>query len=325
MASGVNACTLCHPWPGPVEKSVKQKIILDVDTGFDDAVALLLAGHHAALELVAVTVCHGNAPLAVTLENTRRVLAAGGLGHVPVYAGAERALIAPPLATDATQDKVFDLPPASRPVEAQRAAEFLIDYYLSPAGPETVLVPLAPQTNVALALRLEPRLAARVPRVMTMAGAYQEGNSTPSAEFNVLADPEAAHIVFTAGWPITMVGLEVTAQALVTLADLADLRGLGTPWAACAADILEPPVRWWLDQMGWAGGQVYDACAVAAVADPGLLTIKPMHVDIELGGAFTRGRTVADVIGWHRRPANVDVGVALDRGRFLAILRAGLR
>ncbi|MBL8056591.1 MAG: nucleoside hydrolase [Anaerolineales bacterium] len=304
---------------------MKQKIILDVDTGFDDAVALLLAGHHPALELAAVTVCHGNAPLAVTVENTRRVLAAGGLGHVPVYAGAERALVAPPLKTDPLQHHRFDLPPAARPLERQRAAEFLIDYYLSPAGPETVLVPLAPQTNLALALRLEPRLAERCPRLVTMAGAYLEGNSTPSAEFNILADPEAAHIVFTAGWPLTMVGLEVTAQAYVTPADLARLRALGTPWAALAADIFEPHLRWWQTEMNWPGGQIYDACAVAAVVDPALLTTKPMHVDIELGGAFTRGRTVADAIGWHRQPANVDVGVGLDRERFLAVLLAGLQ
>ncbi len=101
--------------------------------------------------------------------------------------------------------------PATLTVRPERAAEFLIDYYLGPLGPEAVYVRLGPQTNLALALRQEPRLAQRIPRIVTMAGAYQEGNSTPSAGFNVLADPGAAHIVFTAGIPITMVELEVTA------------------------------------------------------------------------------------------------------------------
>ncbi len=105
--------------------------------------------------------------------------------------------------------------PTSTP-QPQRAAEFLIDNYLSPQGSSTCYVPLGPQTNLALALRLEPKIAERIPSITTMAGAYIEGNITPSAEFNVLADPEAAHIVFTAGIPITMVGLEVTAQALLT-------------------------------------------------------------------------------------------------------------
>ncbi len=299
------------------------KLILDVDTGFDDAVAILLAGRHPALDLRAVCVTFGNAPLAITLENTLRTIQVGALERVPVYAGAASALVTPPLRTDPMQHAVLAAPPATLTARAERAAEFLIDYYLGPLGPETVYVPLGPQTNLALALRLEPRLAQRIPRIVTMAGAYQEGNSTPSAEFNVLADPEAAHIVFTAGIPLTMVGLEVTAQALVTPAELASLRA-GPPWARTAAEILDPHVRWWIDTMGWPGGQVYDACAVAAVADPDLLRTRPMHVDIELRGEHTRGRTVADVIGWHAQPPNVDVGVGLDRARFIRFLLEGL-
>jgi len=304
---------------------MKQKLILDVDTGFDDAIAILLAGHHPALELVAVCVTHGNAPLAITLDNTLRVLQAGQLAHVPVYVGAPHALIAPPLRTDPLQHARFDLPAATFKPQPRRAAEFLMDYYLGPDGPDTIYVPVGPQTNLALALRLESRLARRIPRLMTMAGAYIEGNSTPSAEFNVLADPEAAHIVFTSGVPMTMVGLEVTAQALITLDDLARLRAIGTPWALASAAIMEPHVRWWIDQMGWGGGQVYDACAVAALIEPGILHTQPMHVDIELHGEHTRGRTVAGVIGWHPQPPNVDVGTGINKARFIEILLDGLR
>lgn len=158
-----------------------------------------------------------------------------------------------------------------------------------------------------------------------MAGAYLEGNTTPSAEFNVLADPEAAHIVFTSGLPITMVGLEVTAQAMITPDDLERLRALQTPWALASAALMEPAVRWWIDRVGWRGGQVYDACAVAALVEPGLLRTQPMHVDIELRGEHTRGRTVADVSGWHHQPPNVEVGIGIDRERFVEILCEGLR
>jgi inosine-uridine nucleoside N-ribohydrolase len=304
---------------------MKQKLILDVDTGFDDAVAILLAGHHPALDLVAVCAVHGNAPLEVTLDNTLRVMRAGGLEHVPVYVGAAKALVAEPLRTDPLQHKRFDLPPALVEPQPQRAAEFLIHYYLSADGPDTIYAPLGPQTNLALALQLEPRLVERIPRIVTMAGAYLEGNSTPSAEFNVLADPEAAHIVFISGFNITMVGLEACYQALITPDDVAQLRGFTTARAALAADIMQPHVEWWLEVMQWAGGPVYDAVAVAAIADPGLLQTKAAHVEIELHGTHTRGRTVADMVGWHQQPPNVNVAVKVDRARFIKVLSEGLQ
>ncbi len=307
-----------------VDNSRRQKLILDVDTGFDDAAAILLAGHHPALELVAVTVTHGNAPLSVTLDNTLRVMRVGELSHLPVYPGAERALLAAPPPSDPLQQLTLDLPPSALTAQPRRAAEFLVEYYLGQHGPDTVYVPVGPQTNLALALRLESRLVARIPRIVTMAGAYIEGNVTPSAEFNVLADPEAAHIVFNSGIPITMIGLEVTAQALVTLKDLEDLRALSTPWADAVAAIIEPNVRWWIDNLRWNGGQVYDACAVAAVIEPGILQTKPMRVDIELHGEYTRGRTVADISGWQKKAPNVEVGVGIQRNRFIEILLTGL-
>ena len=297
-----------------------QKIILDVDTGGDDAVATLLAGHHPGLNLVAVTVTHGNGPLAVTLDNTLRLVQAGNLAHVPVFAGAARPLVMEPLVTDPVQHATLPLPPASIAPQTRRAAEFLIDYYLGPDGPDTIYAPIGPETNLALALRLEPRLAQRIPRIVTMAGATLEGNTTPSAEFNILADPEAAHIVFSAGIPITMVGLEVTAQALVTLEDARQLRALGTPQAEVAAELIRSEVQWFIDHLGWSGGQIYDACAAAAVLDPTLLQTRPMNVKIELTGQFTRGRTVADISGFHHQTPNVDVGIAINRQRFMEIL-----
>ncbi len=302
-----------------------QKLILDVDTGADDAVAMLLAGHHPDLTLAAVTVTHGNGPLPITLENTLRVLAAGQLGHVPVYAGAASALVAESIIpTFEGQDELLPLPPTALAPQRQHAVNFLIDYYLSPAGPETVYVPVGPQTNLALALRLEPRLAGRIPGIVTMAGAYLEGNTTPSAEFNVLADPEAARIVFTAGIPIRMVGLEATHQALVHLQDVDRIAACESPWARLAADLLYPQVHWFIEHEAREGGEIFDAVAVAALADPALLITRPMHVDIELGGQFTRGRIVADISGRHPQAPNVAVGVGVDRDRFIQILSEGL-
>ena len=298
------------------------KVICDVDTGGDDAVAILAAGHSPLTELVAVTAVAGNAPLEVTLENSLKVVEHGALAHVPVYAGAEQPLIGaqnvPPL--DPTQERRLRLPPPTIRPQSMRAAQFLVEYYMGEAGPETILVPTAPLTNIALALRLEPRIARRIPRMVTMGGAYIEGNTTPSAEFNILADPEAAHIVYSAGIPITMIGLEVTGQALITLDDAARIRALGTPQARIAADLIAEEVQWFMDHRGWQAGQVYDACAAVGAMDLSVIETRPMHVDIELTGTHTRGRTVADISGYHKKPANVDVGVGIDRQRFMYLL-----
>jgi len=299
---------------------VKHKIILDVDTGCDDAVALLLAGHHPALDLVAVTVTHGNGPLPLTLDNTVRALEAGGLARVPVFAGADRPLVAEWLPSDPVQRATLPLPEPTLTPQTQHAVRFLVDYYMGPDGPGTLYAPVGPQTNLALALRLEPRLAARIPRIVTMAGAHHEGNYTPSAEFNVIADPEAAHIVFNAGLPITMVGLEVTDQARVTPEDVERLRALDTPQAQTAVALID-----FMYAYGWSTGQIYDACAVAAVIEPDILKTRTMCVDIELHGELTRGRTVADVFGWFPQKSNVEVGVGIDRERFVQILVEGLK
>jgi inosine-uridine nucleoside N-ribohydrolase len=301
-----------------------RKVILDVDTGADDAVALLLAGHHRALDLAAVTVTHGNAPLGTTLDNTLRLMQAGGLGHVPIFAGARRALVAGPPPSYEAQLATLPLPPASLQAQPGHAVAFLIDYYMGPDGPATTYVPLGPQTNLALALRLEPRLAQRIPHIVTMAGAYIEGNVTPSAEFNIYADPEAAYIVYNAGIPLTMVGLEVTAQAVVTVGDVAGLRGRGTRLAGLSAGLIEFQIRWFIENQGAEGGQVYDACAVAAVVEPDILRTRQMRVDIELHGELTRGRTVADISSSHQRPPNVAMGVGINRERFIQLLLEGL-
>jgi inosine-uridine nucleoside N-ribohydrolase len=122
-----------------------------------------------------------------------------------------------------------------------------------------------------------------------------------------------------------MIGLEVTAQALVTLDDLTRLRALNSERARIAAALIEPTVHWWITNMNWSGGQVYDACAVAALIAPDILRTQPMYVEIELHGTYTRGRTVADISGWQKHAPNVDVGVSLQRDRFLEILLEGLR
>lgn len=301
-----------------------QKVILDVDTGCDDAVAMLLAGHHPDLELVAALPVHGNAPLKDTLDNTLRLLSAGKLEKVPVYIGAESPLIGPIIAGHG--DQIVRMPFPDSPIipHPKKAANFLIDYYTSGEGDDTIYMPVGPLTNLALALRIEPALASQIPKIVTMGGAYLIGNNTPSAEFNILADPEAAHIVYSSGIPIVMVGLEVTDIAEIRKEDVEKIRANNTPWSEAAAQIIDIVLDIHMNKYGLPGAIIYDACAVAAVIEPGILETKSMHVDIELTGKHTRGRTVADVRGRYQQPANVAVGVGFQRERFLEILIEGL-
>jgi len=302
-----------------------QKVILDVDTGCDDAVAMLMAGHHPALEFVAVLPVHGNVHLEVTLENTLKLLSAGKLEHVPVYVGANAPLIGPIIAGDGDQIIRLPFPESSIQPKEPHAVNFLIDYYMSGEGKDTIYMPIGPLTNLALALRIEPKLAERIPKIVTMGGAYIEGNTTPSAEFNILADPEAAHIVYSAGIPITMIGLEVTDKAEIRKKDVKRIREIGTPWADAAAEIINIIIDIHLKYPGRTGGIVYDACAVAAVIDPTVFQAKPMHIDIEINGTYTRGRTVADIRDRKKLPKNVEVGTSIDREKFLDILYESLR
>ena len=302
---------------------MRQKVIMDVDTGCDDAVAMLLAGHHPNLELVAVTPVHGNAALTQTLDNTLRLLSAGKLEQVPVYTGASHPLIGPILAGDGDQVIKLPFPVSTIKPQSKDAVNFLIDYYMSDEGRDTIYMPIAPLTNLAMALRIEPRLKDRIPQIVTMGGAY----ATSFAEFNIKADPEAAAIVYSAGIPIKMIGLEVTDVAQVKQSDVDSIRKIGTPWAIAAADVMDIVVDIHTKHYGNEGAIIFDACAVAAVIEPAVVKTAPMHIDIELTGTYTRGCTVAAsrFHGGAAENANVDVGISIDRERFIQIMLESLK
>lgn len=299
-----------------------KRIVLDVDTGFDDGVALLLAAASPQLELCGATVCHGNAPLSVTLPNTRRVLHAGGFPAVPVLAGADRPLVRDPIVGEGIQTWRMEYDGPGEASEPTHAVAWLIDWLRREPGPVT-LVPVAPLTNIARVLTEAPDVRARIERLVIMGGAVQGGNTNAVAEFNIYADPEAARVVFQAGVPITMVGLDATRQARVSAAEVARIRAVGTRAALLAADLVDEALHR-AQQRDRDGVQIYDACAVAAVIDPSILTTVPMYVDIETRGELTLGQTVCDVRNRLGRAPNVDVAVGIDRERFLDLMIAAL-
>lgn len=306
------------------------KVILDVDTGTDDAIALMLAVRHPYLDLLAATSVNGNNPVAACTDNTLRVLDLLG-ADVPVYEGASTALLRDDFpiprkilhASGSMHGRQLPIPEPRSSKQDQGAIEFLIDTFMSTTD-EITLVPLGPLTNLALAIHLEPRIVDRIARVVLMGGAHDAGNTTPSAEFNIWADPESARVVFRAGLAdLHVIPLDATHRALMTAADCHRLRAAGTPASLVAATIIEGRIAAYesLQPLAAEGSApVHDALCVAYLVDATLVSGRRVHVDIETTGALTIGRTVIDIHGHFGQAPNAFVGFDADARRFVDLL-----
>ncbi|QHC24266.1 uridine-preferring nucleoside hydrolase UriH [Streptomyces sp. GS7] len=297
-----------------------RKIILDCDPGHDDAIAMLLAHGNPDIELVAVTTVVGNQTLEKVTRNALSVAAVAGITGVPFAAGNPRPLVrsvetAPDIHGETGLDGP-ELPEPAFELDRRHAVDLIIDTVMSHEPGEITIVPTAGLTNIAMAVRKEPRIAERVREVVLMGGGYHEGNWSAVAEFNIIIDPEAAHIVFNEKWPVTMVGLDLTHQALATPDVEARIAAVGTAPARFVLELLDFFREAYRENQGFAFPPVHDPCAVAYVIDPDVMTVRKAPVDIELRGALTLGMTVTDF----RAPAPADchtqVAVTLDHERF---------
>ena len=302
-------------------------VILDVDPGHDDAVAIMMACGSPGLDLLAVTTVAGNATLPKTTRNALRILSLIGRTDVPVAAGAsgplERTLRT---AEDIHGESGMDgpeIPEASFEPDGRGAVELIADTLRASPGP-VALIPVGPLTNVAALLREHPDLKAKISRVSLMGGSMGLGNTTPAAEFNIFVDPEAAREVFDSGLPITMSGLDVTHQAGVGAAERDRLRGIGGI-GEVVAGFLDFFAETYEGVFGFDAPPLHDPVAVAAILDPGVLETRPMNVQVECESDLTRGETVCDFYGVTGRPHNADVGVELDREAFFDLLHDSLK
>jgi purine nucleosidase len=271
------------------------KILLDCDPGLDDALALLLAHGDPNIELVAVTTVGGNVSVEKTTRNALELREYLGFRDVPVAAGAGEPLKgetrnAANVHGEAGLGNVT-LPAAELAASESHAVDLIIET-LRDSPDEIHLVATGPLTNIALALAREPRIVDWVASFTIMGGSYTRGNTTPAAEFNIYADPEAADAVFAAGWRVTMVGLDLTLQANVDEAIVDRMNQLGR----LGVELVAPLATFWTNPLDdeWDGQALHDVCAVAWVARPDLFTTKQARVDVELDGRFTRGMTVVD-------------------------------
>jgi inosine-uridine nucleoside N-ribohydrolase len=306
----------------------RTKVILDVDTGTDDAVALMTAALSPDLELVGATTVNGNTTIDNTTENTLRVFDWIGLPDMPVHRG-----MAQPLARTQMEQRnpagrihgaLLDLPPASNAkVQSGHAVDWLIDTYLASDG-DIVLCPVGPLTNVATAIQKAPEILEKIPRIVIMGGAHDHGNATASAEFNIWLDPEAARIVVNCGRPIRMLPLDATHQALVSKDDAQRLGELGTPAGEAAARFVLRRIDGYdaTQPMPHRAGAapVHDALAVCSIIDPSIVTMHHIPVDVEVYAELSVGRTVCDFRFRSGKPANVDFAMDADEPKFVAML-----
>jgi len=301
--------------------------VIDTDPGRDDAVALLLACGAQRLDLAAVTTVAGNVPLHKTTRNALRVLRLAGRSDIPVAAGAEKPLRRDPITAEHVHGESGlelshepGLPePASGP-DGRGAVSTMAEVIEGSPEPVT-LIALGPLTNAAVFLERHPELKPGIERVILMGGSVGPGNTTPAAEFNVYADPEAARAVFGSDLPVTMVGLDATQRALAREEHLRRLRSMGETGEIVAELLVEP---WWRPRGGEAG-PVHDAAAVAAALEPSVLVTRPMPVEVECAGEHTTGETVCDVDGISGKPPNAEVAVDLDAERVMELLLDSVR
>ncbi|MGI8697501.1 MAG: nucleoside hydrolase [Mycobacteriales bacterium] len=298
---------------------MSRPILIDCDPGHDDAIAILFALGSPQVRLTAITTVAGNQTLDKTTHNARWVCTVAGVSDVPVAAGCDRPLVRPLMvAADIHGETGLDGPAPitpTVPLDDRHAVDLIIEQVMRRPG-ELTLVPTGPLTNIAVAMRREPRIVDAVREVVLMGGAYTRGNRTPAAEFNIAFDPEAAAAVFDADWQVTMVGLDPTHQARATTEVIDRIRALRTPVSRFVEAILTSYGDAYRVTHGLDAPPVHDPCAVAHVVDPDLITTQDAYVVVETQGRHTAGMTVTDFRGVLGQPLRTKVATHIDADAF---------
>ena len=301
-------------------------IIIDCDPGQDDAVALFLAmSSPDELDLLGITTVGGNVPLALTERNARMMCDIAAREDVPVFAGCSEPLVRAPITAEYIHGETgidgLDVFDPTTQLQELHAVDFIIEMLFASDTHKVTLVPTGPLTNIAAVLGRSPEIAERIAEIVIMGGAMREaGNRTPSAEFNIMADPHAADIVLNSGVPITMMGLDVTHQVLSTEERVARIRALNNPVAEATAGMLSFFHRYDTEKYSSNGTPLHDPCTVAFLLRPDLFKTKLCNVSVETESELTIGHTAVDF--WHvtDKPRNVNWAYEVDADGFYELL-----
>lgn len=299
-----------------------RSVIFDTDPGHDDAIALLMAAAASDLDLEVVTAVHGNHVLEKTARNALQILEVADRSDVSVAVGMAKPMVREPLITTHVHGETgLDGPelsePTSDPIETH-AVDTIIETVRTEE--EVTIVAVGPLTNIGMAFRKAPEIVDQVSGLYLMGGAVGAGNQTPSAEFNILADPEAAAVVFESGVPITMVGLDATHQAILPAERFDELRRLDSAVGTMVADLLEFYAKFYRRRYDIDGVVIHDALSVAGLLHPEVLETKDYAVSIDTTGEYTDGRTVVDVHDVTDTEPNASVAVDVQTERFFELL-----
>ena len=295
VVAGLCSCSAAQTSP--------RRVIIDTDPGADDAMAIPLALNSAELKVEALTVVPGNVIAQQGLENALKLVSLAGRCDVLVAGGAQHPLAQKLITAELWHGNngLADIElPATKCKADPRFGPDLIIELVHKYPHEITLIPIGPLTNIALAVSKDPSIVAQVKDIVIMGGSISGGNVNGAAEANIYNDPEAAQIVFNAGWTVTMVGSDVGERTLMTRKYLAELKGQTGPQSAFVYRLADFYVTRG-EKAGNAGAAMYDPLAVGVALDPSLATVKEMHVDVETRGEFTRGETVANRMGYNER------------------------
>lgn len=305
----------------------KRKIILDCDPGHDDAIAIMLAARHPAIDLLGITIVAGNQTLNKTLVNGLNVCQKLDI-NVPIHAGMPKPIMREQIVADNIHgESGLDGPkfaPLVRKAESKHAIQYIIDTLMNSDG-DITLVPVGPLTNIAVAMRMQPAILPKIREIVLMGGAYGTGNFTPSAEFNIYADPEAARVVFTSGVPLVMMGLDLTNQTTCTADVISRMKKVGGPAGELFSDIMSFTLKTQYENYGLAGGPVHDATCIGYLINPDAFKMQDMYVEIDVNNGPCYGRTVCDELGVTGKQPNTKVGMIIDTKWFWDLVEECVR
>lgn len=305
----------------------KRKIILDCDPGHDDAIAIMLAARHPAIDLLGITIVAGNQTLNKTLVNGLNVCQKLDI-NVPIHAGMPKPIMREQIVADNIHgESGLDGPIFAslvRKAESKHAIQYIIDTLMNSDG-DITLVPVGPLTNIAVAMRMQPAILPKIREIVLMGGAYGTGNFTPSAEFNIYADPEAARVVFTSGVPLVMMGLDLTNQTTCTADVISRMKKVGGPAGELFSDIMSFTLKTQYENYGLDGGPVHDATCIGYLINPDAFKMQDMYVEIDVNNGPCYGRTVCDELGVTGKQPNTKVGMTIDTKWFWDLVEECVR
>ncbi|HHB81890.1 MAG TPA: nucleoside hydrolase [Devosia sp.] len=312
--------------PEAKPETAPQKIIIDTDPGQDDAVALLLAlASPQELEVLGIVSVAGNVGLAQNSKNALKIVELSGRDDIRVYAGCDRPIRRTPVTAEHVHGQSGldgpDLPDPKISLEDVHGVDFIIQTLENSPGNEIILCALGPLTNIAMALVRAPHIAPKIKEIVLMGGGcFEGGNITPTAEFNIYVDPEAADIVMHCGAPITIIPLDVTHAALATKDRLQSFLNMGNKTGAAIHQMLTFSERFDLEKYQWRGAPLHDPCVIAYVLAPDMFSGRFINVEIEVSSELTRGMTVADFWGVTDREPNATFMRYIDDGHYYTML-----